>query len=233
MKTLRAITTAALLACAALGAQAALPNFAGGQFDTQAVAVAGALADVDLKSSPPEELPLVSSAVSISGANFASGAGFAAYGLLAAQTEASSVGEATSSAATASYTGLFSMSEAGKFELWIDLFAPNFTDAGQYSDASLFVTLTFEGSKYADLLLGSADSPFYLGIDLPGAGSGTLALLLSSEANAMNGDAANFAQAEFRVAAVPEPGAFALMLAGGAFGWLHLSRRRAKGIAPV
>ncbi|NUZ08361.1 PEP-CTERM sorting domain-containing protein [Schlegelella sp. ID0723] len=224
MKTLRTMTTAALLACAALGAHAAPLIYSSSQFAADAVAVAGTVADVDSKTSPPDAAPLVSSAVATSGGNFASALGFAGGGLLVAQSEASSGGQATSAVGTASFEGLFSLDRAGHLKFFIDLIDEDFTDAGQFSDASLFFTLTFEGTTYANLLLTGADDPFSLQINLPGAGTGMFSLLLASEASALNGNAANFAQAQF-VVTVPEPGTIALLLGAGLVGWVTRRRR--------
>ena len=230
MKTFTTKIVAALLACAAIGAQAAPLVYTSSEFAADAVAVAGAVASVESKTSPPDTQPVVSSAVAMSDANFASALGFAGSGLLVAQSEASSVSEAASAVGTASFEGVFSMAGAGHLKFWIDLIDQDFTDAGQFSDASLFLTLTFEGTSYADLLLTGDDDPFFLQVDLPGAGIGVFSLLLSSEASAVNGSAANFAQAEFR-AAVPEPGTLALLLAAGLVSGVIWPRREARGLA--
>lgn len=228
-KTLKTIA-AALLTCAALGLQAA-PLLAT-QLVTDAVAVAGAAAEVDSKSSPPDGLPLISPAVAQSGANYASALGFADNGLLVAQSEASSVDQVTSGVATASFDSTFDLSGPGSLKFWINLFDQDFTDAGQFSDASLFLRLVFAGTTYVDLLLTGADDPFVLGVDLPSAGSGTVSLLLVSEANAFGGDASNFVQAEFRIALaeVPEPGTLALLLGAGLVGWVARPRRGVRAL---
>jgi hypothetical protein len=94
---------------------------------------------------------------------------------------------------------------------------------GQFSTATLFFTLTFEGTRYVDLLLTGDDDPVSLQVNLPGAGTGLFSLLLASEASALGGNAANFAQAEFR-AAVPEPGTLTLLLGAGLVGWVSRPR---------
>ena|SRR5687768_8600563 len=82
MQTLTTRIAAALLACAAMGAHAAPLVYTGSQFAADSVAVAGAVASVDSKTSPPETLPLISTATAVSDTNFASALGFAGSGLL-------------------------------------------------------------------------------------------------------------------------------------------------------
>lgn len=222
-KTFRAIA-AALLTCTAVSLQAA-PLLAT-QLGADAVAVAGGLADVDTQSNPGTGLA-TSSAVALSGTNYASAVGLADDGLLRAQSEASSIDELTSAVGTASFTSAFSLSGAGSLDLWIELLDEDFLDLSQAADASLFVMLIFGGTTYADLVLTGADDPFSLRVALPGAGSGTLTMLLVSESSALEGDAANYAQAAFQIdiQQVDEPGTVALLLCAGLMGWASRPRR--------
>lgn len=224
MKTTWKAIAAALLASAALGLHAA-PLLAT-QLTTDAVAVAGAVADVDSRSSLVDDLPLLSSAVALSGGNYASAVGFADNGLLLAQSEASSVDEMANAVGSALFTSTFSLSGPGFLELWVSLLDQDFMDLGQAADASLFLTLVFGGTTYADVLLTGTDDPFSLRVDLPSAGEGMVSLLLVSEASALAGSAANFAQAAFsiEIQEVDEPGTLALLLCAGLAGWA--ARRR-------
>ena len=222
-----------LLASCALAAQASPIVFSSMQFDTVAVASAGSVAQVDSASSPPAGLPLISSAVAISGGDFASAAAIADSGLLVAQSEVSSLQGVASATAFAQFIGAFSLPSETKLKFWIDLDDQDFTDVSASSVATLFLQLTFGGMTYADLLFTGND-PIYFTVDIPSAGDAVLSLLLSSEASTLGaGNAANFAQAQILV--VPEPGTLVLLLAGvGLLGWVGQSRRPARErLAPI
>ena len=190
--------------------QAAPIAYSSTQFETSAVAIAGALADANFGSSPPLSLPLISSAAVFDATSFASGSGIAAPGLLQTQAEVTTSSGSGSAVGTAEFIGVFDLPLAGNLKFFIDLGDQDFTEAAAFSDATLFVQLVLDGVTYVDRLFTGSDDIFF-SVAVPAARRAVVDFLLVSEASVGNGgSAANFAAAQILV--VPEPGTIALLL---------------------
>lgn len=198
-------------------------------YETSAIAVAGAVTDIQFDSSPPTALPLVTSATAIDTNGFASGNGIAAAGLLSTLADASSTAGLASAVGNSGFFGGFTM--GGLFNIHLDFATESFLDSGAFAASSLILLLISDSATILEevFLVGGT---YDLQVLVP-AGVNALQLLLSSEASATtSGSASNFASVVFEVlevSRVPEPGTSHLLLAGLVVfvaGWSVQSRAR-------
>src|SRR3712207_4580012 len=112
------------------------------QFDTSAVALAGATADFQSAATPSDPLPLLSSATAVPAGSldFASGGAIAAAGLLSTSAEADSASGVASGVGSAHVLGTFG--DKGILSLRLDFNSTNATLAPAFSLGSLFLLVT-------------------------------------------------------------------------------------------
>lgn len=201
--------------------------YSSAQYDTVAVAIAGGEADFNSGSSPPADMPLLTSATAFDAVDYASGSGVAAIGLLTTQAEANSFAGIANAVGTSEFTGVFSLDPLLFLQISIDMTSQHFTDAAAFSSGTLFLVVTSGGTTFLDEQLSTGGLYSY-SLGPVAAGSYTLNLQLSSEANTTSGgNAFNFASVAFEatVSAVPEPGTLLLWATAGIV-WLLWSQRR-------
>lgn len=207
----------AFIASMAIGAQARPIVFTSAQYDTVAVAVVGALADVHSDISPPSSLPILSTAT-VSGANdFATSFALGSSGLLSAFSEADSFPGAVGASAEAQSHFLGTFLGSGPLSLHLGFDDLNSLVGGASADAILFVLLTNTLGTTTTTVFNN----FFTvgrGIDLqftvPGT-INTLDLVLFSEAATTGAGQSgqNFSQVSF-VGTVPLPATPLLVIAG-------------------
>jgi hypothetical protein len=206
----------ACIASMAIGAQAVPIVFMNSQYDTTALALSGALADVQSDVSPPSALPLLSQAVVVGVNDFAASAAFASSGLLFTQAEADSFAGAAGAYAVAQSHFVGSILGNGRLNLHIGFDNLNSIIGDGQADGVLFVLLSNTLGGVTTTLYNNAfisGGPIDLEFDVPVGGISNLDLLLLSEAITAEGSAQsgqNFAEVTFsgtigEPAAIPVP----------------------------
>ena len=220
------IFAAVLLGCGVASAHALPINFTSTSYTTSAFADVDGTSDGPFAgASPPDPLPLISSAsVAVDPDNLARANAIADTLLLAASSEAASSGTIGSAAAVSTFLGAFATTGAG---LSLQASFEDFIDAlgGATAGSELFVLLQVDG---LDLFQDSFTSSQIISADfmtLPGL-DGLLDITLVSTAAANGaGSAFNLASASISLNSVPEPASLALVLGG--MGLLGVSRASA------
>ena len=212
-----ALRTAAL---ALLAATASAPvwafSFTSSSYTTSATATAEGLTDSLADSSATTPLPLQTLANAAGLQDFANASAVAEDGLLSAFTYADSTGGAASAEAQARFVGSFA--DSGRLRFSFD-FGSTATASGGSTSGLLTVLLTSSLNGSSSTLLNQSFSATGLQsfeFTLAAGSVSTLDLQLVSNAatTGLGQSAQHFAQAGFAVAAVPEPGTWALMALG-------------------
>jgi hypothetical protein len=203
----------AVLALAASGVNATPITFADVEYQTTAVALIGSAADNQADSNPPTDLPLLTTATVFDADDFASASGIADDMLLGTQADADSPAAFASAVGTTEFIGTFTTTR-GALQLNLGLDFLDATDSVAFSMGSLLAQVLHAGTPVATQLFtdpGNAIATFFL----PGPGTYTLDLLLTSEADVTaGGSASNASQATFAAQAVSEPRTLMLVLTG-------------------
>jgi hypothetical protein len=218
------IVAALMLSLAMASAQAMPIVFTSTSYTTFALADVDGTLDTFDASSPPDPLPITSSAsVTVDGGS-ATAEATADSLSLTASTDASSTGGVASASAVATFLGEFT-TPGGLLSLLADFEDTTITGGTGLAGSLFAISLVVDGSTLFDQSFFSTeliDSDFPVPAGLPG----TLEIvLISSVLSSVDGDAAsNLATASFALdaAAVPEPDTLALVFAG--LGLLGLGR---------
>lgn len=219
-----ALRTAALaLLAATAGAPAWAFSFTSSSYTTSATATAEGLTDSLADSSATTPLPLQTLANAAGLQDFASATTVAEEGLLSAFTYADSLAAAASAQAQVRFVGSFA--DIGRLRFSFD-FGSDAVASGGSTSGLLTVLLTSSLNGSSSTLLSQSFSTTGLQsfeFTLAAGSVSTLDLQLVSNAatTGLGQSAQHFAQAGFAVAAVPEPGTWALT----ALGLAGLARR--------
>jgi hypothetical protein len=207
-----------LIACLALFAvttQAGPIVFVDTTFDTNAVATAEGLADIQSAASPPDDLPVISVAVVVGATDVATAGALAALGFLSTSADVTGITGPTSGVGTSHFSGMFPRGGLMRLTVDFDVLGEFATGTG-FSASSLIVTVTSGGATLIeDVLAASTERTF--SFELPTGSTGLLDLLLVSEASAAGeagggtGGAFSLALVEFG-AALPLPSTPLLVL---------------------
>jgi len=220
-------TIVVLLLTAVLShAQAGL-LFSTTEYQSGAEAKAGNNSDQHLVTSPPDSLPMSTSALATAGnGNVASSSGLADTGLLTATAETRSVGAETAALGGGSFFGTFSTGP-GTLVLQFRLDTAGEVDGVGNAQSAGKATVTLISNDEA-LYEESFQAPALVNksFELREPASGSLNVLLFSLAGSTNASALNTSTAHFQIAlnAVPEPSCLLMVLAAIPF-LLALARR--------
>jgi hypothetical protein len=223
---MRTLVLGALLGLTTVAAAGPL-TYSNIQYSTSAFAEVGTSSDgINSNASPPDLLPLFSSASVIEGDEFALADGIADDFFLTATTEASSSTNLAGAVAEAAFEA--ELSGDGFYRLILDFDSQSDVQGG---DASALMAIAL--SVGANLLF---DESFTVGghmerlFQLSAGESGLLSLNLISTADADGTYAFNLASVDVSAATVvPTPGSLVLALPGLLLAW---SRRRRSGSSP-
>jgi len=212
---LKAVLVTPLLACWVALASAAPILFTSSQFLAATVASTSTLADADNASNPPTALPLIIDSTVFDANNFASGASIAAPGLLSTTADVTTTAGFASAVGSAEFIGMFTPTQPYVLLQFPAFTSSDFTNgATAFSGGSLFVRLTSGTSTLFDQVF-TVGGPISTRIEIPVGATGTLDILLFSEASVLTGgSASNTATAQFNVTGVPEPAPLALLALG-------------------
>jgi hypothetical protein len=204
----------AFLASLAFCCQAGEITFASAQYDVTAIAVTGAGAGFDSRSSPPSAAPVSASADSVGATDVATAGAIGGSGLLTASADVSGGSAVANAVATSHLAGSFLTSATERW-LLLDFTPTTFAAGASTAATSLFVSLISGGvTLFQDVVIGPWHAVYLL---TPGA-TNSLDLTLTSEVTAGFpaqgiGTASSFGLVTFATA-VPEPETGLLLLIG-------------------
>ncbi len=220
---LKTVLVGPLFACWIALANAAPILFTSSQFLASTAASTASLADADNASNPPTALPLIIDSTVFDANDFASGASIGAVGLLSTSADVTATAGFASAVGSAEFIGIFTAMEPLVLLQFPAFNSSDFTSgATAFSAGSLFVRLTSGTSTLYDQLF-TVGGPISARIPIPLGATGTLDILLISEANVlMGGSASNTATASFTATGIPEPPPLVLLALGlVALAWMR------------
>lgn len=204
------------LSIAASSLHAALLTFDTTTYDTTALARVGAVIDTQSGISPPDAFPLLTSAAvgENSDVDHASAFGSADTGVLGTAAEAASDGKHAAAIGSATFVGSFAAS-AGKLTLSFVFDEQDVTSGTIDSAGKLTVLLAGNGSTLLSESFVTSGT-FERSFDLLSPTQGFLQIVLTSTADSLQGSALNLSSVQFgaNFAPVPEPGVYAMLMAG-------------------
>jgi hypothetical protein len=218
-ETMKKILMFLLLALCAGSLGAAPVIFDSSQFQTDALALAGAVSDSHSDVSPPAPLPLLTTAVATSGADSADSSGSADVGFLGAFAEVGSESQSTSALGSAEFSGNFTLSGT-LLRLLVNFDSLNTLDGGT-AGGQILLFLAVDGTTLINQLVDTS-GVFERFFVVPVGGLGVLDLLLTSNADATAGAAFNLSAAIFSLELSEAP--TLLVFASGLLGLLLMLR---------
>jgi hypothetical protein len=209
---MKRIIALVLLGICGTALQAAPLAFTDTLYLTDSFASVGAASDAKSDSNPPTAFPLLTIAAVDADTASASAAGSADLGFLGSAASASSTVDPASALASSEFIGNF-VAPVGGIRLSLNFDTLNNGTGGTTVESSILLTLIADGETFLNEVFNTAQSIDRL-IALPIGALATLDLLLTSSADATNGDALAVATLTFQASQVPVAPTVVLMLMG-------------------